>query len=86
MATFLVLRHPVATLVKYFTNPGNLTNYLLTPTLIIEKSLDDVIRCDNKFKQAFFIFNTREYFSEKKRLMRKNLSGTYQGEPRTGPS
>ena len=39
MTTFVILRHPVTTLVTDFTNPGNLTNDLLNLNyLIINKS------------------------------------------------
>ena len=38
--------------------------------------MTDVYICDNKINQLFFIFNTRELFSEQKRLTCFNLSET----------
>ena len=37
------------------------------------------IKCDDKIKQVFFIFNFSGTFSEQKRLTSLNLNGSYQG-------
>ena len=39
----------------------------------------------NRDNQVLLIFNTKELFSEQKRLASHNLSGTYQEEPSTRP-
>ena len=77
MTTFVVLRHPVTSLVTIFTNPDNLTSDLLILKLFIINKSDDAIRYEIyhvpiayvhelsviiKIKQVFFIFNSKELF------------------------
>ena len=62
MATFVVLRHPVITLVTDFINPDNLMNDLLNSnSLKISKSLVSryVYKCDNKINQVIVTSNTK---------------------------
>ena len=51
--------------------------YLIHISLLINLQTNlDNLKCDNEINQVFFIFNTRELFSEKKRLTSLNPSKT----------
>ena len=65
MATFVIIRYPVTIMITDFNNPENLTNDLLILNIFIAlKQSDKKIKCDNKIKQVFFIFNFKGTFSD----------------------
>ena len=69
MATFVILRHPFTILVTDLTNPNNLANAILILNFLKNDcdtwSKVTKNKWDNKIKQVFYIFNTKELFSKK---------------------
>ena len=82
----MILRHPVTIFVTDFTN-SHITNDLCIINSLIYKQIissqimgldrKSLMLSDNKIKQDLFIFNTREFFNDQKRLLSLNFNWTY---------